>query len=63
MNGGHFIILCARNDRYVRIINPIKDKYEEKLLDIDFLVNIAKNYGSWRILINGEEKYDKSNCF
>lgn len=56
MNGGHYIILCNRNDRLVKIINPIKDKYEEKVVDIDFLVDSAKNYGSWRILINEEEK-------
>lgn len=55
MNGGHYIILYGRNENNVSIINPIKEKYEVKILNVDFLVKASKNYGAWRILINEEE--------
>ncbi len=61
MSGGHYIILNGRNEENVKVINPIKEKYETKILNINFLIKACKNYGAWRILIT-EEKNDKSNC-
>ena len=61
MNGGHYIVLNGRDGENVKVINPIKEKYETKILNINFLIKACKNYGAWRILIR-EEKNDKSNC-
>ena len=55
MSGGHYIILNGRKDNNVKVINPIKEKYEEKRLSVDFLVRASKDYGAWRILINEEK--------
>lgn len=55
MSGGHYIILNGRNGENVKVINPIKDKYEIKVMNIKFLIKACRNYGSWRILI-GEDK-------
>ncbi len=52
MDGGHFIIV--NNEilgNKIKIINPIKDKYEEKYMTIKELIKCCKNYGSWRLLI------------
>lgn len=55
MDGGHFIILLKTNNNgLIKVINPIKDKYEIKYLSDNFLIDCCKEYGSWRILI-GEE--------
>ena len=51
MSGGHYIILKEYKNNKVKIINPIKDKYEEKWVDLDFLIYVCKNYGSWRIVL------------
>lgn len=61
MNGGHYIILTDRYGENVKVINPIKDKYEIKILNLNFLIESCKNNGAWRILIM-EEKNDKSCC-
>lgn len=56
MNGGHFILLSGINNcGLIKVINPIKDKYEIKYFPTSFLIDCCKEYGSWRILI-GEEK-------
>lgn len=52
IGGGHFIIV--NNEvlgNKVKIINPIKDKYEEKYMTIKELIKCCKDYGSWRLLI------------
>lgn len=54
MSGGHYIILNGRNGKNIRVINPIKEKYEIKILDINFLIKACKNYGAWRVLIMEE---------
>lgn len=51
MLGGHFIILNGRYNDDVNVINPIKEKYERKEMNIDFLVKACKNFGAWRITI------------
>ncbi|NLA33437.1 MAG: hypothetical protein GX861_01035 [Tenericutes bacterium] len=52
MSGGHFIIINKIIDKdNVEIINPIKNKYENKLINITKLLLCCKDYGSWRILI------------
>lgn len=61
MDGGHYIILTDRDGENVKVINPIKDKYEIKILNLNFLIKACKNNGAWRILIM-EEKNDKSCC-
>lgn len=61
MSGGHYIILNGRNGENVKVINPVKEKYETKVMNIKFLIEACKNYGSWRILIR-EDKNDKSYC-
>ena len=38
MNGGHYIILTDRYGENVKVINPIKDKYEVKILNLNFLI-------------------------
>jgi hypothetical protein len=50
MTGGHFIVITKVNDEII-MINPRKTEYEEKKVSYDFIINICKNYGSWRILI------------
>lgn len=54
MNGGHYIILNGRDGENVKVINPIKKKYEVKVFNIDFLIKTCKNNGAWRILIREE---------
>ena len=54
MNGGHYIILTDRDGENVKVINPIKDKYEVKILNINFLIKTCRNNGAWRILIMEE---------
>ena len=61
MNGGHYIILTDRYGENVKVINPIKDKYEIKILNLNFLIKACKNNVAWRILIM-EGKNDKSCC-
>lgn len=51
MSGGHYIIISGRNNNVANIINPIKEKYEFKNLNINFLIDACKNYGAWRIII------------
>ena len=51
MNGGHFIILNGIDNNKIRIINPIKNKFEYKLENTKNIIKYCKNYGSWRILI------------
>ncbi len=51
MDGGHFIILNGIDNNKIRIINPIKNKYEYKLENIENVIKYCRNYGSWRILI------------
>ncbi len=52
MSGGHFIIINKKIDKgVVEIINPIKNKYEKKFVNIKKLLYCCKDYGSWRILI------------
>lgn len=52
MNGGHFILLSGINNcGLIKVINPIKDKYEIKYFSASFLIDCCKEYGSWRILI------------
>lgn len=53
MSGGHFIIISKVEGKLVKVINPIKDKYEVKTLSKRFIINCCKHYGSWRILIKG----------
>jgi hypothetical protein len=54
MSGGHYIILNGRNGENVKVINPIKEKYEIKIFNINFLIKTCKNNGNWRILIKEE---------
>ncbi len=54
MNGGHYIILTDRDGQNVKVINPIKDKYEIKILNLNFLIKTCRNNGAWRILIMEE---------
>ncbi|MEG0977558.1 MAG: hypothetical protein RSF02_03295 [Bacilli bacterium] len=51
MNGGHFIILDGILNNKVKVINPIKERYEYKLEEPKNIIKYCKNYGSWRILI------------
>ena len=52
MDGRHFIIVNKEiSKNKIKIINPIKDKYEEKYMTIQKLINCCKDYGSWRLLI------------
>lgn len=51
MTGGHYVILNGRNGDEVNVINPIKEKYEKKTLNINFLIKACKDYGAWRIII------------
>lgn len=37
MSGGHYIILNGRDGENIKVINPIKEKYEVKILNINFL--------------------------
>ena len=54
MSGGHYIILNGRNGENVKVINPIKEKYEIKMFNINTLLKACKNNGAWRILIREE---------
>lgn len=54
MSGSHYIILHGRDGENIKVINPIKEKYEVKLLDINFLIKACKDNGAWRILIMEE---------
>ena len=49
-----FIIIIGNN---IKIINPIKDKFEYKYENIKNIINYVKNFGSWRVLIK-EESHD-----
>lgn len=51
MKGGHFIILNGIDTNKIKIINPIKNKYEYKLENVENIIKYCENYGSWRILI------------
>ena len=51
MDGDHFIIINGIDNNKIRIINPIKNKYEYKLENIENVIKYCRNYGSWRILI------------
>ena len=55
MCGGHYIILNGRDGENVKVINPIKERYETKILNINFLIKACRNYGAWRILIKEEK--------
>lgn len=55
MIGGHYIIINGRNGSNINVINPVKEMYEIRYLNIDFLIKACKNYGAWRILIKGEK--------
>ncbi len=60
MNGGHFIVLDKIFNNKVKVINPIKDKYEYTLKELKDIIKYCKNYGSWRILI--KEDIDDKSC-
>ena len=62
MSGGHYIILNGRDGENIRVINPIKEKYEIKILNINFLIKACRDYGAWRILVR-EEKMIKVIAF
>lgn len=51
MSGGHYIIISGRNKMNINVINPVKDAYNFTTINIKFLIESCKNYGSWRILI------------
>lgn len=52
MKGSHFIILSNfSNDYKVKVINPIKDKYEIKYLEISYILKCIINNGSWRLCV------------
>lgn len=57
ITGGHYIIISGLENKKVKIINPIKSKYEYKFETPANIIKYCKNYGSWRILIK-EEKSD-----
>lgn len=54
MSGGHFVILNKTYGGKVRIINPIKDKYENIKREKEEVVKYGENFGSWRILIKAD---------
>ena len=56
MVGGHYVILNGRKGNKVKVINPIKEKYEIKTLNINFLIKACKDYGAWRIIIMEEKR-------
>lgn len=51
MSGGHFIILNSIDNDIIKIINPIKDRFEYKQENIKDIINYTKKFGFWRILI------------
>lgn len=51
MSGGHYIIISKIENNIVSIINPQKNKYEFKEIELDDLISYSSNFGSWRILI------------
>ncbi len=57
MSGGHFIILNGMYHGKVRIINPIKDKYEYRIENTKNVIKYCEDYGAWRILV----KEDRSD--
>ncbi|MBR2832840.1 MAG: hypothetical protein IKE75_00105 [Bacilli bacterium] len=56
MSGGHFIILKEIINDKIHVINPLKKKYEQKDIPINYIIKCCKEFGSWRILIKGETK-------
>lgn len=56
MTGGHYVILNGREGNKVKVINPIKEEYEIKTLNINFLIKACKDYGAWRIIIMEEKR-------
>lgn len=54
MSGGHFIILNKTYGGKVRIINPVKDKYENIKRTKEEVIKYCENFGFWRILIKGD---------
>lgn len=53
MSGGHFVILNKTYGGKVRIINPVKDKYENIKRTKEEIIKYCENFGFWRILIKG----------
>lgn len=58
MSGGHFIIITGIKKDKVRIVNPVKDKFEIKYFKISKIIKSCINFGSWRLLIKEEIKND-----
>jgi len=54
MSGGHFVILNKTYGGKVRIINPVKDKYENIKRTKEEIIKYCENFGFWRILIKGD---------
>ena len=50
MDGGHFIIIKKAKENVI-MINPLKTDYEIKIVTHQYIINLCKDYGSWRILI------------
>ena len=51
MEGGHYIVINKILGKEVEIINPVKENYEIKNMDLKEIINCCNTFGSWRILI------------
>ncbi len=51
MKGGHYIVLEKTNNHTIKISNPQKNKLKKIYLKDSEIINLCKNFGSWRILI------------
>lgn len=50
MTGGHFVVLQKEN-KDIKMINPLKVGYEERIVTPKEVMNLCKDFGNWRILI------------
>ena len=51
MHGGHFVII-EKNDKKIKMINPLRKKFEEREVDYQYIIKLCINFGAWRILIS-----------
>jgi len=55
MTGGHYVILEQNKDNELIMYNPKKEVMTSAIVDYKKVLELCKNYGSWRIIIKEEK--------
>lgn len=51
MTGGHYVIVKSFENDIVELVIPSIDKFVVDYFSIESVIDMAKNFGAWRLLI------------